>query len=108
MGPAVVLGRPQMPTAGSNTGQGREWCEREPTHAPTAWGGAIPGRKWRERATLSVLKSHFNRACIGPFKQLYRLCERRFVCTIDLQKVLSLSEAVNDGCGKEMVWLPKI
>ncbi len=45
---------------------------------------------------LSVL-SHFNRACIGLFKQLYRLCERRFVRTFDLQKEFSLSEAVDDG-----------
>ena len=57
---------------------------------------------------LSVLKSHFNRACIGLFKQLYRLCERRFVRTFDLQKGFSFSEAVNDGSGKEMVWVPKI
>jgi hypothetical protein len=49
---------------------------------------------------LSVLKSHFARACIGLFK-LYRLCERRFVRTIDLQKGFSLSEAVDDGAGKE-------
>ncbi len=41
-------------------------------------------------------------------KQLYRLCKRRFVRTMDLQKAFSLSEAVNDGYGKEMVWVPKI
>jgi hypothetical protein len=33
----------------------------------------------------------------GVYKQLYRLCERRFVRTFDLQKGFSLSEAVNDG-----------
>ncbi len=54
---------------------------------------------------LSVLKSHFEFACIGLFKQLYRLCERRFVRTIDSQKGFSLSEAVYDGSGKEMVWV---
>jgi hypothetical protein len=32
---------------------------------------------------LSVLKSHFARACIGLFKQLYPLCERRFVHTFE-------------------------
>jgi hypothetical protein len=44
-------------------------------------------------------------ACIGLFKQsrLCRLCKRRFVRTIDLQKGFSLLEAVNDGSGKEMV-----
>ncbi len=42
------------------------------------------------------------------FKQFYRLCEQRFVRTMDLQKRFSLSEAVNDGSGKEMVWVPKI
>ncbi len=42
--------------------------------------------------------------------QLYYLCERRFVCTIDLQKGFSLSEAVtvNDGSRKEMAWVLKI
>ena len=39
---------------------------------------------------------------------LYRLWEQRFVRTFDLQKGVSLSEAVNDGSGKEMVWVPKI
>jgi hypothetical protein len=29
------------------------------------------------------------------------------VRTIDLQKGLSLSEAVQDGSGKEMVWVPE-
>jgi hypothetical protein len=57
---------------------------------------------------LSVLKSHFNLTCIGLFKQLYCLCERRFVRTFDLQKGFSLSEAVNEGSGKEMVWVQKI
>ncbi len=42
------------------------------------------------------------------FKQLYRLCERRFVRIFDLQKGFSFSEAVNDGSGKEMVWVLKI
>jgi hypothetical protein len=71
-----------------------------------------PVSRWRNgcygRALLSVLKSHFARACIGLYKQLYRLCERRFVRTFDLQKGFSLSEAVNDGSGKGMVWVPKI
>ncbi len=57
---------------------------------------------------LSVLKSHLAPACIGVFQQLYCLCERRFVRTFDLQKGFSLSEAVNDGSGREMVWVPKI
>ncbi len=45
---------------------------------------------------LSVLKSHFAWACIGLFKQLYRLCERRFVRTHSgwLQEVLGLSEVL--------------
>jgi hypothetical protein len=60
------------------------------------------------KTLLSVLKSHFKRACIEGFKQLYRLCERRFVRTIDLQNGFSLSQAVNDGSGKEMVWVLKI
>jgi hypothetical protein len=60
------------------------------------------------RFVLSVLMSHFDRACIGVYKQLYRLFEERFVRTIDLQKGFSLSEAVNDGSGKEMVWVLKI
>ncbi len=47
------------------------------------------------RSELQNLKSHFAQACIKLFKQLYRLCERRFVRTIDLQKGFSLSEAVN-------------
>ena len=42
------------------------------------------------------------------FKQLYRLCERRFVRTFALQKEFSHLEAVHDGSGKEMVWVPKI
>jgi hypothetical protein len=41
-------------------------------------------------SSLSVLKSHFKRACIGLFKQLYRLCKQRFVHTIDLQIGFSL------------------
>ena len=67
-----------------------------------------PGRFTGPGKSLSVLKSHFARACIGVYKQLYRLCERRFVRTFDLQKGFSLSEAANDGSGKEMIWVPKI
>ncbi len=59
--------------------------------------------QWRH--VLSVLKSHFAPACIGIYKQLYRLCKRRSVRTFDLQKKISLSEAVNDGSGKE---IPKL
>ncbi len=43
---------------------------------------------------LSVLKSHFKVARIGLFKQLYRLCERRFVRTHWLQEVLGLLEVL--------------
>jgi hypothetical protein len=43
------------------------------------------------------------------FKQLYRqiidFCERKFIRAFDLQKGFSLSEAVDDGAGKEMVWV---
>ncbi len=49
---------------------------------------------------LSVLKSHFNRT--RSF-----LNSLRFVRTFDSQKGFSHSEAVNDGSGKEMVWVPK-
>ncbi len=50
---------------------------------------------------VSVLKSHFNRTCIGNCKQLYCLCERRswFVRTIDLQKGFSLSPG-----GSQLEW----
>ncbi len=33
---------------------------------------------------------------------------RRFARTFDLQEGFSLSEAVNDGSGKEVVWVLKI
>ncbi len=46
-----------------------------------------PAGQWvlllRVRRALSVLKSHFAPACIGVYKQLYRLCERRFVRTYE-------------------------
>ncbi len=61
---------------------------------------------------LSVLKSHFNLTCRFVLNSCIVFCERRFVRifvrTFDLQKGFSLSEAVNDGSGKEMVWVPKI
>jgi hypothetical protein len=58
------------------------------------------GRPPLNRTSLSVLKSHFARAWIGVYKQLFRLCKPRFVRTMDLQKGFTLSEAVNDGSGK--------
>ncbi len=64
--------------------------------------------RWGEDIDLSVLKSHFARACIGLYRQLYPLWERRFVRTFGLQKGFSLLEAVDDGSGKGMVWVPKI
>jgi hypothetical protein len=60
-------------------------------------------------ATKSIRSEvSFNLTCIRLFKPLYCLCERRFVRTFDLQKGFSLSEAVNEGSGKEMVWVQKI
>jgi hypothetical protein len=57
---------------------------------------------------LSVLKSHFNRTRSFVLNSCIVFCERRFVRTFDLQKGFSLSEAVNNGSGKEMVWVPII
>jgi hypothetical protein len=86
-------------------------CERYalPGSRARAAAAAVPAQ-CANLSVLVVLKSHFEFACIGLFKQLYRLCERRFVRTFDLQKLegFSLSEAFNDGSGKEMVWVPKI
>ncbi len=44
---------------------------------------------------LSVLKSHLKRAWIGRLKQLYRLCERRFVRTYEFRHHQSVADALN-------------
>ena len=46
-----------------------------------------------DRRPLSVLVMHFARDSNGNCKQLYSLCEERFVHTRGLQKAISLSEA---------------
>ncbi len=56
---------------------------------------------------LSVLKSHFDLVSSFVLNSCIVFGERGFVRTIDLQKGFSLSEAVNDGSGNEMVWIPK-
>ena len=43
---------------------------------------------------LSVLKSHFNPACIGDCKQLLSKSEKRFVHTLWVQEGLGLSEVL--------------
>jgi len=50
--------------------------------------------RWWRHGDLSVLKSHFKRACIGLFKQLLSKSEKRFVRTHWLQEVLGLSEVL--------------
>ncbi len=50
--------------------------------------------------SVTVLKSHFKRSWSFVLNSCIVFCERRFVRTFDLQKGFSLSEAVNDGCGK--------
>ncbi len=75
----------------------------------------VPCASWWDGSSLFIpfwaairSRSHFGLVCIGHFKQLYRLCERIFVRTIDLQKEFSLSKAINYGSGKEMVWVSNI
>ncbi len=55
---------------------------------------AAPASVSTSCALLSVLKSHFNLACIGLFKQLLSKSEKRFVRTHWLQGVLGLSEVL--------------
>ena len=56
-----------------------------------AVGPAAPESE--DRRPLSVLMMHFARDSNGNCKQLYSLCEERFVHTRGLQKAISLSEA---------------
>ena len=74
-----------------------------------------PGPDWLARPVspvglvlLSVLMMHFARDSNGNCKQLYSLCEERFVHTRGLQKAISLSEAGPHVYWKEGVWFPKI
>ncbi len=57
-------------------------------------------RYWSQWTSLSVLKSHFKTACIGPFNLLYRLCERRFVRAMDLQKNIASRKQSMMALGK--------
>ena len=70
---------------------------------------------WSDSSALSVLKSHFNPACIGDCKQLLSKSEKRFVHTHWVQEGLGLSEALCvslcEVCfvyWKEWVSIPKI
>ncbi len=77
-------------------------------HSPLCWYSMFSLR-YTEYLLRSIRSEvSFHSGMHRAFKQSYRLCERRFVRTINLQKGFSLLEAVNDGSGKEMVWVPKI